>query len=364
MPIEDLRALPRFEDGLTFVYVEYVRIEQEDHALVFVDVRGRVPVPVASLAVLLCGPGTTVTHAAVVACAENGCTLLFCGERGVRLYAAGLGETRSASNLLVQARFWADPLRHQAVVERMYRTRFDEPLPEQLTLQQLRGREGVRVRDTYARESLRTGVPWTGRRYKVEEWERADPINRALSTAHACLYGLCHAAIVSTGFSTALGFVHTGKNLAFVYDVADLYKATVTIPAAFDAVAAGDGKGLDGRVRRRCRDLFREAKLIERIVPDLQRLFDLRPSRVRYVDAGYGDAQRDDDQDRIAAETAEDELALLHPVGLWDPSGEVSGGVNHAPPQEPVAAPAPAEDDWFDGAGLVAYTGPGGEGEP
>ncbi len=249
MPIEDLRALPRFEDGLTFVYVEYVRIEQEDHALVFVDVRGRVPVPVASLAVLLCGPGTTVTHAAVVSCAENGCTLLFCGERGVRLYAAGLGETRSASNLLVQARFWADPLRHQAVVERMYRTRFDEPLPEQLTLQQLRGREGVRVRDTYARESLRTGVPWTGRRYKVEEWERADPINRALSTAHACLYGLCHAAIVSTGFSTALGFVHTGKNLAFVYDVADLYKATVTIPAAFDAVAAGDREP-----RRRCCD--------------------------------------------------------------------------------------------------------------
>ena len=196
----DLRLLPRFEDGLTFLYVEHTRVEQEDWAIVFVDARGRTSVPVASLGVLMAGPGTTFTHAAMLACASNGCSVLFTGEDGVRLYASGLGETRSAKNLLTQAEAWANPEEHLRVVQRMYRMRFHETLPDDLTLEQIRGREGVRVRESYQRFARETGVPWRGRSYKTDSWQDADPINRALSAANACLYGLCHAAIVSTGF--------------------------------------------------------------------------------------------------------------------------------------------------------------------
>lgn len=311
MRVTDLHLLPRFADGLTFLYVEHVRVEQENHAIVLVDAAGRVPVPVAALGVLMLGPGTAVTHAAMVACADNGCSVLFCGESGVRLYASGLGETRRAANLLDQARAWADPTEHVNVVVRMYRRRFAEDVPPDLTLEQLRGMEGVRVRDTYARLAKETGIKWTGRAYKSDDWSASDPVNRALSTANGCLYGLCHAAIVSTGFSPGLGFIHTGKSLAFVYDIADLYKCDVTIPLAFRAARDVPSAGLDAYVRRACRDAFRRDRLLERVVPDIQRVLGLRPEPVTVID------------------TTEDAVG-----DLWSPEGAVPGGRNHAPASE------------------------------
>jgi len=64
-----------------------------------------------------------------------------------------------------------------------------------------------------------------------------------LSAANASLYGVVHSAVAALGCSPGLGFVHTGHAHAFVHDMADLYKASVTIPAAFDAVAAGKSSG-------------------------------------------------------------------------------------------------------------------------
>jgi CRISPR-associated protein Cas1 len=297
---------------LTFLYVERARIEQEAHAIVLVDVDGRTAVPVASLSVLMLGPGTVITHAAMLACADNGCSVTFCGESGVRLYACGIGETHRTNNLMAQAKAWADPAAHLEVVRRMYRMRFADPLDEDLTLEQIRGMEGVRVREAYARVSRETGVLWRGRAYSGA-WSSSDPVNRALSTANACLYGLCHAAIVSTGFSPGLGFVHTGKALAFVYDVADLYKADVTVPIAF-AAATGLLDGLESRVRRACRNAFRKTKLIERIVPDTQRVLGLKPEIVHYIDTSS-------EEDEPAPE-------------LWSPDGAIPGGQNYAPVDE------------------------------
>jgi CRISPR-associated protein Cas1 len=292
---------------LTFLYVERVRVEQNASAIVLVDANGHTAVPVASLSVLMLGPGTVITHAAMLACADNGCSVTFCGESGVRLYACGLGETRRASNLMAQAKAWASPEEHLAIVRRMYRMRFTDPLDDDLTLEQIRGMEGVRVREAYAHVSHETGVPWRGRSYNGD-WASADAVNRALSTANACLYGLCHAAIVSTGFSPGLGFVHTGKALAFVYDVADLYKVDITIPVAF-AAATGPLDGLESRVRKACRDVFRRTKLIERIIPDMQRVLGLKPEVVHYVD--------------VASDEPEPEL--------WSLDGPIPGGRNYAP---------------------------------
>jgi CRISPR-associated protein Cas1 len=260
------------------------------------------------------GPGTSLTHAAVVACADGGCSIVFCGEGGVRLYASGLGETRRAANLMDQARAWADPEQHLLVVQRLYRMRFDTALDDSLTLEQIRGLEGIRVRETYARLSRETGIRWSGRAYRTGDWDAADPVNRALSTANACLYGLCHAALVSTGFSPGLGFVHTGKSLAFVYDIADLYKCDVTIPVAFGSAASGPLQGMEGRVRRACRNEFRRSRLLERIVPDVQRALGLRPEAVRLIDA--------------TVETPEG------PAGLWDPNGAIPGGRNYGEERE------------------------------
>jgi CRISPR-associated protein Cas1 len=217
-----------------------------------------------------------------------------------------MGETRSAANLLNQARVWADADLRLKVVHRLYQLRFAEKFDPELSLLQIRGMEGVRVRDAYARAARETGVPWSGRSYRRDNWTDADPVNRALSAANSCLYGICHAAITSAGFSPALGFIHTGKMLSFVYDIADLYKADITIPAAFRA-AAEEQDGLERRVRISCRDLFVSTRLLERIIPDIQ-------NALMFKKKGAPNAGQ---FDRDAAA----------PGSLWDPvTGEVEGG--------------------------------------
>ena len=160
----------------------------------------------------------------------------------------------------------------------MYQFRFAEPLAEDLTLQQIRGLEGVRVRTAYQRMSKATGIPWKGRNYKQNSWYDADPINRALSSANSYLYAVCQAALVSVGYSPALGFIHTGKPLSFVYDIADLYKAETTIPAAFAALAAA-AEGGGSQVRQKCREKFTEYRLMRRIIGDIDQVL------------GYGDGE-------------------------------------------------------------------------
>src|SRR5439155_11177152 len=155
------------------------------------------------------------------------------------------------------------------VIRRLYQLPFFEKLDPELTLRQIRGMEGVRVREAYARASRETGVAWSGRSYRRDNWSNADPVNRALSCANSCLYGICHAAIVSMGYSPALGFIHTGKMLSFVYDIADLYKADLTIPLAFEVVAEGPN-GVESRVRQRSRDVFHREGLLKRILPDIE----------------------------------------------------------------------------------------------
>ncbi len=308
--LKDLHLLPKVRDSWSYLYVEHAVIDQEAKAIAIHDQDGKTPVPCATLTTLMLGPGTKITHAAVRALADNGCLVIWTGEAGVRCYAQGMGETRSAHNLQRQAWLWADPSRRLAVVRAMYRARFPEPLDPKLTLQQIRGREGIRVREAYARASRETGVEWHGRSYRRDSWQASDPVNRALSSANSCLYGICHAAIISAGYSTALGFIHTGKMLSFVYDIADLYKADLTIPVAFRAAAEGT-TDLERQVRYLCRDTLHRERLLERIVPDIDRV----------LSAGVAVAAESDvDFDHDAAA----------PGGLWDPQvGAIEGGVNH-----------------------------------
>ena len=310
MRLKDLHELPKVRDSWSYLYVEHCRIDQDAKAIALHDANGKTSIPCASLTTLMLGPGTSITHAAIKTLADSGCLVLWTGEEGVRFYAQGMGETRSARRLLVQARLWSNPQSRLRVVFRMYQMRFEESLDPSTTLRQVRGKEGIRVRETYARLSRETGVEWKGRSYKRDRWSAADPINRALSAANSCLYGVCHAAIVSAGYSPALGFIHTGKMLSFVYDIADLYKTETSMPAAFHAVAEGDTDGLESTVRRTCRDYFHKSKLLARIVSDIEHVFT--------VETG-----------EESESPLDSDLSL--PGGIWDPEyGLVEGGVNYS----------------------------------
>ena len=269
--MRDLHELPKLRDGLSYLYLEHGKIEQAQKAIEFFDQQGRTMIPVAALTVLMLGPGTSITHAAIRVLADSGCLVTWCGEEGVRYYAEGYAETRKGYHLLKQAELTSDPIKRMEVVLRMYRYRFGDDLSPEFSLEQIRGHEGVRVREAYAEASRTYGVPWHGRRYDRANWNAGDPVNRALSAANSCLNGLCHAAIVSGGYSPGLGFIHTGRQLSFVYDIADLYKVELTIPLAFQ-LAAESTTNLETRVRRACRDGFREKRLLDRILPDIDTL--------------------------------------------------------------------------------------------
>ena len=317
MRIRDLHDLPKFRDGLSYLYLEHGRIEQSLRAVEFWDKDGRVMVPVAALAVLMLGPGTVITHEAVKTLTDNGCILVWVGEAGVRCYAHGVGETRKGYRLLRQAEMVSDVEKRLKVVRRMYGYRFGEALDPGLTLQQIRGMEGARVRKAYSEASKSYGVPWQGRFYDRTHWHLTDPVNRAISAANACLNGLCQAAILSSGYAPGLGFIHTGKQLSFVYDVADLYKVDLTVPLAFKLTAQTTEK-LESRVRQACRDLFYQERMLGSIIDDIDRLLEL-PADV--------DAQDDsDNEDDVDADPA-------RPSGLWSPGDAkenlTPGGVNY-----------------------------------
>lgn len=273
--MQDLHILPKLRDSLSYVYAERAIVQRYRNAVELVDEKGKIALPVASLSLLLLGPGTSITHEAVKLLAQNGCSIVWTGEDATRFYAQGTGETRKAYRLLKQASLVSDPQARRKVALAMYTKRFNETLDPDLSLEQIRGHEGVRVRNTYQTMSRRYGLKWRGRRYRRNDWEASDPVNRALSLANALLNGLCHAAIVSGGYSPGLGFIHTGKQLSFVYDIADLYKTELSIPIAFESAALSSAN-IDKRVRRRCREAFKETKLLQRLLPDIDDLLDMR----------------------------------------------------------------------------------------
>lgn len=269
----DLQALPQIRDRMTFLYLEHCTLNLQDGAITVTEERGCVHVPAASISALLLGPGTRITHRGMELIGDSGVTVVWVGENGVRYYASGRPLTHRAGLLMRQAALVSNMRSHLSVARKMYQMRFPEDDVSGLTMQQLRGREGARVRRIYRQASEKWNIPWNGRQYDPEDYAAGDPVNQALSAGHACLYGLAHAVIAALGCSPGLGFVHVGHECSFVYDVADLYKAETTIPIAFE-IAAQDAPDIGAAVRRRMRDEMMRLHLLERMTKDIQFLLN------------------------------------------------------------------------------------------
>jgi CRISPR-associated protein Cas1 len=304
-PPPSLPELVRAEDRLSFVYVERCIVHRDANAVTATDERGTVHIPAAGLGALLLGPGTNVSHQAMVLLGQSGATAVWVGERGVRCYAHGRSLAKSSRLLEAQAELVTNRRSRLGVAREMYSMRFAGEDVAGLTMQQLRGREGARVRKIYREHAVRTGVEWRRRDYDTADFASGDRVNQALSAANTSLYGVVHAVIVALGCSPGLGFVHTGHELSFVYDIADLYKAEISIPVAFE-VAASQSDDVPAGARRAVRDRLYDGKVLEQCVRDVRRLLT------------------------VAGDAPGDEVPDADVVYLWDERGDpVTGGADY-----------------------------------
>jgi CRISPR-associated protein Cas1 len=255
------------KDRVSVVYLERGELDVLDGAFVLVDKNGvRAQIPVGMIGCLMLEPGTRVSHAAVTLAARVGCLLVWTGEAGVRVYSAGRPGGARSDRLLYQARLALDPEARMKVVRKMYAMRFKEEPPAGYSADQLRTLEGQRVRALYQLLAKQYGVAWTARQYNPKDWDGSDTVNLCLSAATACLYGVTEAAVLAAGYSPAIGFLHSGKPLSFVYDIADLFKFDTVVQAAFQ-VAAKEPPNADRAVRLLCRDAFRRSRILYKIIP-------------------------------------------------------------------------------------------------
>ncbi|MDO5027514.1 MAG: type I-E CRISPR-associated endonuclease Cas1e [Tissierellia bacterium] len=291
----ELTELPRVGDRVSFIYIEHAKINRVDSAISVADYRGVVKIPASMIGVLLLGPGTDISHRAVEIIGDIGTSIVWVGERGVRHYAHGRALAHSTKFLEKQAKFVSNTKTRLKVARKMYQMRFQEDVSN-LTMQQLRGREGARVRSVYKYYSKATGVRWDRRDYNHEDFDASDLVNKSLSAANVALYGIVYSVIVALGLSAGLGFVHTGHDLSFVYDIADLYKAEITIPIAFQIASEIDENDDVGAItRRKVRDHLVDGKLMKRIVKDLQFLLDVEEDDQMEIDT----INLWDDKDRL-----------------------------------------------------------------
>ncbi|REE61418.1 CRISPR-associated Cas1 family protein [Streptomyces sp. 3212.3] len=305
-----LAMLPRVVDSLSFLYLDMVRIVQDD-----TGVCAQIPtqdkrtdtvyIPTAALSCLLLGPGVSITTPALATLARHGTSVVCTGAGVVRAYAAILPDSLTTHWLEQQVAVWSDPELRLDVAVQMYGMRFDDDVPDGTTLAQLRGMEGQRMKALYRLLAQQHGIGRFRRNYHPDQWQAQDPVNLALSAANTCLYGIVHAALLALGCSPALGFVHAGTQHAFVYDIADLYKADITLPVAF---ALHQSANPEQEARRRFREELRLLRLLPRIVQDIQSL--LTPG-----------AEPEDRSERR-------DVDMVH---LWDPEvGVLPAGVNYA----------------------------------
>ncbi len=233
-----LETLTPARERWTPLYLEHGRLEVDDSSVKWIGAdRTILRIPVATVSALMLGPGTTVTHAAIKACADSNTPVCWIGENGMRFYSFGTTPTHDNARVRKQAELYASRKKRTEVARKMFAIRFKGIDVSDKSINELRGMEGKRIKSLYAEMGAKFGVTWKGRNYNPNNWELADNINRAISAANASLYALCTAIICSMGYLPQLGFIHTAGTMPFVFDIADIYKPETTLMAAFHTLS-------------------------------------------------------------------------------------------------------------------------------
>ena len=245
---------------------------------------GSYGIPFQSLSMVLLGPGSTVSHDALRLMARHGTGLVAIGEDGVRCYTAPPLMPDASDIARRQALAWADPHHRLTIARRMYALRLGEVLPEQ-RLDALRGIEGARVKRTYRNLAKRYGIPWRGRRYDRANPHLGDTPNKAINHASAAVTSAATIAVASVGAIPQLGFIHEHSGAAFALDIADLFRETVLLPAAFSAAKAAlvnPTVDIERHTRRTTGRLLHDQRVIPKMIERIKVLLaDTQPPDIR-----------------------------------------------------------------------------------
>lgn len=232
-------------------------------------------IPFQTVSAILLEPGSTVSHDALRLLARHGTGLIVTGEDGVRLYASmpfGQDESGLARR---QVQLWSDESSRLLIARRMYAWRLGEVLPSS-DISVLRGIEGARVKSLYRTLAQQFGIKWAGRRYDRDDPEATDRVNQALNHASAAVRAAAMIAVAATSTIPQLGFIHESSRNAFCLDIADLYRESVCLPAAFAAVRHWEqdkADPLERYARRGAGSSLREEGVIPSMIDRIKALF-------------------------------------------------------------------------------------------
>ncbi|WP_420461882.1 type I-E CRISPR-associated endonuclease Cas1e [Candidatus Palauibacter sp.] len=240
---------------------------------------GRYTIPFQGVSMILLGPGSTVSHDALRLLARHGTALAAVGVDGVRMYTAPPLISGRSGLARIQARYWADQEVRLDTARRMYAWRLGEVFPHH-SISALRGMEGARMRETYRLIAQQVGIEWRGRRYNRQRPAAADVPNQALNHASSAVEAAAAVAVAATATIPQLGFIHEEASQSFVLDIADLFRDSVLIPAAFRAAkqaARGAYADIERLARKETGATLSRTGTIPKMIARIKELFPDNP---------------------------------------------------------------------------------------
>jgi CRISPR-associated protein Cas1 len=97
--------------------------------------------------------------------------------------------------------------------------------------------------------------------------------NQGINHAATAVQGAAAIAVQALAAIPQLGFIHEDSGQAFVLDIADLFRETVTLPIAFTAAKKsinGDETTIDRLVRREASTVFRKQDVIASMIDKIK----------------------------------------------------------------------------------------------
>lgn len=238
--------VPMIKDRWTPIYLEHGRLEVDKYSVKWIDSSGSVmAIPSAMVSCILLGPGSTITHAAVVSCSKSNTPVVWIGEDGLYYYATGVNTNERCRTTVRHAELYADKESRLSVCRKMFKHRFKDIKVEDHDVSSLMGIEGNRVRNLYKKISEQFNIEWVCRNTNGIMGIEVDELNQMLNIVNYNLYCICLSAITTMGYIPALGFIHTDGKIPFVYDIADLFKSDISIPVAFETYSVCKSKNND-----------------------------------------------------------------------------------------------------------------------